>query len=60
MRFHGKYVSVGESSGEYFAVSFHNADPRNDEGAASVQFFPSRARERRSTWLDLSNLRNGC
>ena len=31
MRFHAKYVSVGESGGEYFAVSFHNADPSKDD-----------------------------
>ena len=31
MRFHAKYVSVGESGGEYFAVSFHNEDPSNDD-----------------------------
>ena len=30
MRFHAKYVSVGESGGEYFAVSFDNEDPSND------------------------------
>ena len=31
MRFHAKYVSVGESGGEYFAVSFDNEDPSNDD-----------------------------
>ena len=31
MRFHAKYVSVGEFRGEYFAVSFHNEDPNNDD-----------------------------
>jgi hypothetical protein len=31
MRFHAKYVSVGESGGEYFAVSFHNEDPNDDD-----------------------------
>jgi len=30
-RFHAKYVSVGESGGEYFAVSFDNEDPSNDD-----------------------------
>src|SRR3954469_21832264 len=31
MRFHAKYVSAGESGGEYFAVSFDNENPSNDE-----------------------------
>jgi hypothetical protein len=31
MRFNAKYVSVGESGGEYFAVSFENEDPSNDD-----------------------------
>src|SRR4051794_24224985 len=31
MRFHAKYVSAGESDGEYFAVSFDNENPGNDE-----------------------------
>jgi hypothetical protein len=31
MRFRAKYVSVGESGGEYFAVSFDNEDPSNDD-----------------------------
>ena len=31
MRFHAKYVSAGESDGEYFAVSFDNENPSNDE-----------------------------
>jgi hypothetical protein len=31
MKFHAKYVSVGESGGEYFAVSFDNGDPSNDD-----------------------------
>jgi hypothetical protein len=31
MRFHAKYVSVGESDGEYFAVSFDNEDPSNND-----------------------------
>ena len=31
MRFHAKYVSVGQSGGEYFAVSFDNEDPGNDD-----------------------------
>jgi hypothetical protein len=31
MRFHAKCVSVGESGGEYFAVSFDNEDPSNDD-----------------------------
>ena len=31
VRFHAKYVSVGESGGEYFAVSFDNEDPSNDD-----------------------------
>jgi hypothetical protein len=31
MRFHAKYVSVGESGGEYFAVSFDNEEPSNDD-----------------------------
>jgi hypothetical protein len=31
MRFHAKYVSVGESGGEYFAVSFDNEDPSNHD-----------------------------
>jgi hypothetical protein len=31
MRFNAKYVSVGESGGEYFAVSFDNEDPSNDD-----------------------------
>jgi hypothetical protein len=30
MRFRAKYVSVGESGGEYFAVSFDNEDPSNE------------------------------
>ena len=30
MRFHAKYVSVRESGGEYFAVSFDNEDPSNE------------------------------
>jgi hypothetical protein len=35
MRFHAKYVSVGESDGEYFAVSFDNEDPSNNDFALS-------------------------
>jgi hypothetical protein len=31
MRFHAKYISAGESGGEYFAVSFDNENPSNDE-----------------------------
>ena len=31
MRFHAKYVSAGESDGEYFAVSFDNENPSNDD-----------------------------
>src|SRR3954463_2051558 len=31
MRFHAKYVSAGRSGGEYFAVSFDNENPSNDE-----------------------------
>ena len=31
MRFHAKYVSAEESGGDYFAVSFGNADPSNDD-----------------------------
>jgi hypothetical protein len=31
MRFHAKYVSVGASGGDYFAVSFGNEDPSNDD-----------------------------
>jgi hypothetical protein len=31
MRFHAKYVSVGESDGEYFAVSFDNEDHSNND-----------------------------
>lgn len=31
MRLHAKYVSVGESDGEYFAVSFDNEDPSNND-----------------------------
>jgi len=31
VRFYAKYVSVGESGGEYFAVSFDNEDPSNDD-----------------------------
>ena len=31
MRFHAKYVSVGEAGREYFAVSFDNEDPSNDD-----------------------------
>jgi hypothetical protein len=31
MRFHAKSVSAGESGGEYFAVSFDNENPSNDE-----------------------------
>jgi hypothetical protein len=31
MRFHAKYVSVGESGGEYFTVSFDNEDLSNDD-----------------------------
>ena len=31
MRFHAKYVSAGGSGGEYFAVSFDNENPSNDE-----------------------------
>ena len=31
MRFHAKYVSVGASGGDYFAVSFDNKDPTNDD-----------------------------
>jgi hypothetical protein len=30
MKFHARCVSVGESGGEYFAVSFDNEDPSND------------------------------
>ena len=31
MRFHAKFISVGESGGEYFAVSFDNKDPSNND-----------------------------
>ena len=31
MRFHAKFISVGESGGEYFAVSFDNEDPSNND-----------------------------
>ena len=31
MRFHAKHVSVGESGGEYFQVSFDNEDPGDDD-----------------------------
>src|SRR5215467_8564633 len=31
MRFHAKYVSVGASVGDYFAVSFDNEAPSNEE-----------------------------
>ena len=31
MRFHAKFISVGESRGEYFAVSFDNEDPSNND-----------------------------
>ncbi len=31
MRFHAKHVSVGESGGEYFAVSFDSEDPSDDD-----------------------------
>ena len=31
MRFHAKHVSVGESGGEYFQVSFDNEDPSDDD-----------------------------
>ena len=31
MRSHAKYISVGECGGWYFAVSFDNEDPSNDE-----------------------------
>ena len=31
MRFHAKHVSVGESGGEYFQVSFANEDPSHDD-----------------------------
>jgi hypothetical protein len=31
MRFHAKYVSVGASVGDYFAVSFDNEAPSNDD-----------------------------
>ena len=30
MRFHAKHVSIGESGGEYFQVSFDNEDPSDD------------------------------
>ena len=31
MRFHAKYVSVGEFGDEYFEVSFDSEDPGNDD-----------------------------
>jgi hypothetical protein len=31
VRFHAKHVSVGESGGEYFQVSFDNEDPSDDD-----------------------------
>ena len=31
MRFHAQYISVGRSGREYFAVSFDNEYPSNDE-----------------------------
>jgi hypothetical protein len=31
MRFHAKHVSVGESGGEYFEVSFDNESPSDDD-----------------------------
>ena len=31
MRFHAKHVSVAESGGEYFQVSFDNEDPGDDD-----------------------------
>lgn len=31
MRLHAKFISVGESGGEYFAVSFDNEDPSNND-----------------------------
>src|SRR5215472_12012168 len=31
MRFHAKHVSVEESGGEYFAVSFESEDPSDDD-----------------------------
>jgi hypothetical protein len=31
VRFHAKHVSVGESGGEYFQVSFDNDDPSDDD-----------------------------
>ena len=35
MRFHAKHVSVGESGGEYFAVSFDSEDPSDDDSDLS-------------------------
>ena len=31
MRFHAKHVSVGESGGEYFQVSFDSEAPSDDD-----------------------------
>jgi hypothetical protein len=31
VRFHAKHVSIGESGGEYFQVSFDNEDPSDDD-----------------------------
>ena len=31
MRFHAKYVTVGEFGDEYFEVSFDSEDPGNDD-----------------------------
>jgi hypothetical protein len=31
VRFHAKHVSVGETGGEYFQVSFDNEDPSDDD-----------------------------